>query len=458
MPPDKMDVLQCLRAEMSRRGGSSGGGGNRSESSVDRGGETKKSGRGPSLSTAQYYYDSAVFLGMRNMAGGGITLLSAPSSVPMCLQMTNASETTAIPPPNESHRGEDHHHHQRPHYIGTKALPFPPNLIAVATSNTLQTNSEPKRSKGPNHQPAHRNALINQSPEVVPVVQKCEVMAIARQHHQPHSKANLVDSPTLSPSAAPPRFLLALPKDPHVLNPLHCFVRRNVEVFTATETDIAAPSPGRKNRVMLGQVGIRCIHCSHLRPRERVKRAVCFPPTVGGIYHSVSNMKFDHFSACREMTSRARDEFAVLRASCGRRGLPSSSSLLHCSSLCSGYISPVHKVSLANSTAQYYYDSSTSLGLVDTEDGIRLSPRKVTAAVVGPHISYFSDPPPLTVHRGPSPSPPPVCVEMTSLAATTERQHQESPLTTNTEWWQQEPVPTGLSVLMIAASRQQRAA
>ena len=83
------------------------------------------------------------------------------------------------------------------------------------------------------------------------------------------------------------------------LNPLHCFVRQHVEIFTADEKDVAAPAPGRKTPVILGQVGIRCKHCTKLPIKERVKRAICYPPSVEGIYHSVSNMKFDHFGKCR---------------------------------------------------------------------------------------------------------------------------------------------------------------
>jgi hypothetical protein len=135
---------------------------------------------------------------------------------------------------------------------------------------------------------------------------------------------NAIDTPKPTSNSSPPvhcgAVMLASPMDQGHLNPLHCFVRRHVEVFAADKDDIAAPSPGRKHRLMLGQVGLRCVHCASLPPKERVKRAVCYPPSVNGIYHSVSNMKFDHFGICRGILNGDRDDFTALRKLSGRRG------------------------------------------------------------------------------------------------------------------------------------------
>jgi hypothetical protein len=91
--------------------------------------------------------------------------------------------------------------------------------------------------------------------------------------------------------SGPGAILMAQPDDDQHLNPLHCFVRKRIEFFSATEQDVANPCPGRKARVQLGQVGLRCTLCSRLPFVDRVKRAVCFPPSIKGVYHSVSNMK-----------------------------------------------------------------------------------------------------------------------------------------------------------------------
>ena len=56
------------------------------------------------------------------------------------------------------------------------------------------------------------------------------------------------------------------------LKPLHAFIRQQIEVFSATPLELNQPAPGRKQAIQLGQVGIRCRHCSHLPVRNRVKR------------------------------------------------------------------------------------------------------------------------------------------------------------------------------------------
>jgi hypothetical protein len=142
--------------------------------------------------------------------------------------------------------------------------------------------------------------------------------------------------------------LLTCSEDPQHLNDLHCFVRRHIEVFAANETDITTPSPGRKERIHLGQVGLRCVHCTRLPFKQRVKRAVCYPPSISGIYHAVSNMKHDHFARCKGLSASERNEFLTLRA-CSRKRTSSSSS----------------------TTARYYQEAAMDLGLVDTEHGMR---------------------------------------------------------------------------------------
>eukprot|EP00978_Attheya_sp_CCMP212_P021800 scaffold64098_cov53-Attheya_sp.AAC.1 len=155
---------------------------------------------------------------------------------------------------------------------------------------------------------------------------------------------------------------LCMPHDSMYLNDIHCFVRRNVEAFVATRQDILAPCPGRKkkDRLTVGQVGIRCIHCAKLPLGERVKRSVCYPPSISGIYHSVSNIKFDHFDKCRGLPAHERETFTTLRQKCTQRRHRPSSPL-------------IGGAKLSNSTAQYYQDSAVALKLVDTPEGIRFS-------------------------------------------------------------------------------------
>lgn len=163
---------------------------------------------------------------------------------------------------------------------------------------------------------------------------------------------------------------LSTSEDKKELNELHCFVRRSLEVFAANDTDVAAPAPGRKTRISLGQVGIRCVFCAKLPVKSRVKRSVCYPPTVDGIYHAVSNMKHDHFDVCKGISEATRKEFCDLKVRCTRRGSSSASSSGSSSS--KGQHRKNHS---KHSTSLFYTASAKRLGLVDTPTGVRFSKR-----------------------------------------------------------------------------------
>ena len=165
-------------------------------------------------------------------------------------------------------------------------------------------------------------------------------------------------------SAQPEHHSLNEDSDADHLNAIHCFVRKHTEFFAASNDDIVAPAPGRKTKVLLGQVGIRCIHCSTLPFQQRVKRAACYPPRVDGIYHAISNMKFDHFTKCQGLPDNVRNEFQSLQEALCRKGSGGNSG------------------GATSSTKKYYRASAVRKGLVDTDAGIRfqsaLSPRSAS--------------------------------------------------------------------------------
>ena len=135
-------------------------------------------------------------------------------------------------------------------------------------------------------------------------------------HHRPPKKRFCQRKEAASAVVEP--MLLAQPGDEEVLSPLHCFVRRQIEVFEATSEELAQPAPGRKVPIKLRQVGLRCIHCTSTKnllvgnnnnnnnsngkdsPTKRVKRAVCYPSSVarvsGSLFYCPSLYSF---SVCR---------------------------------------------------------------------------------------------------------------------------------------------------------------
>ena len=76
------------------------------------------------------------------------------------------------------------------------------------------------------------------------------------------------------------RMPFALPGDSDSLSDRQCYVRSEFwEVFMASEQDVASRHSKGAQKLAVGQVGIRCIHCSHLQPKDRAERAVCYRPT-----------------------------------------------------------------------------------------------------------------------------------------------------------------------------------
>lgn len=141
------------------------------------------------------------------------------------------------------------------------------------------------------------------------------------------------------------RMLLALPADSDSLSDRQCYVRAEmVEIFAAAEKDVSARHSKGAQKLSVGQVGIRCIHCSHLRARDRAERAVCYPSSIARIYQTVADMQRFHFEQCSQIPEHVRQIYKKLKTTRPR-----------------GVGSP----------QTYWIQSAKSLGLADTTNGIR---------------------------------------------------------------------------------------
>lgn len=119
---------------------------------------------------------------------------------------------------------------------------------------------------------------------------------------------------------------LALDTDKLWLTPLHCFVRRQcVELFTATDEDIKAPSKGKRKPVRSGQVGIRCPWChkpgaklnSYKTPPER--SSVYYPTGIKSIYSASMNLLQRHLHSCPSVPEGIMRQYETLKADDARR-------------------------------------------------------------------------------------------------------------------------------------------
>lgn len=108
--------------------------------------------------------------------------------------------------------------------------------------------------------------------------------------------------------------ILHVPSDDDALSPYQCLVRKQIELFEASEADIHATAQGRNRPIVLGQVGIRCIHCGRLPIERRARGAVYFPSTLMSTYQTAQNMANSHLiKDCNEIPKAIREDLIRIR-------------------------------------------------------------------------------------------------------------------------------------------------
>mmetsp|Transcript_2127 Transcript_2127/g.2432 ORF Transcript_2127/g.2432 Transcript_2127/m.2432 type:complete len:1061 (-) Transcript_2127:116-3298(-) len=145
------------------------------------------------------------------------------------------------------------------------------------------------------------------------------------------------------PSSPSSRILVAIPEDKEWLSDIDAYVRKQLEVFCATEDDVAAAQADRKYPITLGQVGIRCIHCSIAQGHDAIGHAIAYPFSISGVYESVKEFHRLHLDSCLNVPVSTRTKLNSMK------GASSLSSVLR----------------------KYYTLAAGALGLRDTKDGIR---------------------------------------------------------------------------------------
>ena len=135
--------------------------------------------------------------------------------------------------------------------------------------------------------------------------------------------------------------LLAISEDKDWLSDDQCFVRSNIEVFVATDTDAKLAVEERKYPIKPGWVGLRCVHCAKT-PSGARDTAVCYPYSVSGIYESVKEFQRMHFEKCPNLPPD------IIEAS---RSVNKAST------------------TLSSVLRRYYVQSAKALGLVDMLEG-----------------------------------------------------------------------------------------
>lgn len=132
------------------------------------------------------------------------------------------------------------------------------------------------------------------------------------------------------------RVLLAIPEDKDWLSDMDCFVRSNIEVFSAKQSDMDDAVADRKYPIKPGQVGIRCVHCAQRVLHGARGAAVSYPYSISSIYESVREFQRLHLDGCPNIPQDKK--------------LGSGAS------------------SLSSVLRRYYVQAARALGLFDTQD------------------------------------------------------------------------------------------
>ncbi|CAB9529423.1 expressed unknown protein [Seminavis robusta] len=145
------------------------------------------------------------------------------------------------------------------------------------------------------------------------------------------------------PSSRAP-VMLYLPCDDESLTPYQCLARRQIELFEATPADVEAGTQGRNRSIVLGQVGIRCRHCSALKLADRARGSTYYPRKLQGLYQAGQNMSNSHLlQYCTRIPKEIRDELQRLG----------------------------NKKSSAGGGKDYWSGGAKILGVIEDEQGLR---------------------------------------------------------------------------------------
>lgn len=235
------------------------------------------------------------------------------------------------------HDGDDEQNELTSHLGDTQGAPpviseqteKPP----LAISTGLGKDSSPGSKKSSDVSPMSGSNTIS-SDETILVLQRtaaeaAKVLALSGSESVPPSPSS--------------RVLLAIPEDKEWLSEKDCYIRKQVEVFCATEEDVVAAQIDRKNPISVGYIGLRCLHCSLSKGTDAVGHAIAYPFSISGIYESVRELQRLHLDSCDNLPASTRAKLESLK------GASSLSSVLR----------------------KYYILAARALGLQDTKEGIR---------------------------------------------------------------------------------------
>lgn len=102
--------------------------------------------------------------------------------------------------------------------------------------------------------------------------------------------------------------------DEEELAPYQCLVRQQIELFEADQVHANTNVRGRNRKIVVGQVGIRCRHCTVLPPKERKKAAIYYPAKLDRLYQACQSMASVHLcESCEHVPADIRAKLLRLK-------------------------------------------------------------------------------------------------------------------------------------------------
>lgn len=107
---------------------------------------------------------------------------------------------------------------------------------------------------------------------------------------------------------------LFLSCDDESLSEYQCLLRKQIEMFEATGKDISSNAKGRNKPIVLGQVGVRCVHCRDIPPRSRIRGATYYPAKLSAMYQAAQTMASRHLCYhCTRVPREIRQRLLLLK-------------------------------------------------------------------------------------------------------------------------------------------------
>ncbi|GAX10624.1 hypothetical protein FisN_14Lh131 [Fistulifera solaris] len=111
-----------------------------------------------------------------------------------------------------------------------------------------------------------------------------------------------------------PPNMLYLSCDGKYLTDYHVLLRKQIQFFEANEEESRAAAQGRNKPIVVGQVGIRCMHCALVPPDKRTRGAVYFPSKLEGVYQMALSMSNTHLcDTCPHIPKDLQQQLIFLR-------------------------------------------------------------------------------------------------------------------------------------------------